>query len=159
MAGPQRACHPLTHLIKLSLISRYTNIEVGYTIWLCHADRQMRVSHRSTTRLTRADLTEGAPLLNHDNEDRSLLSSLAHPPRRLTNLEKLLAGFSIVLLILMSTFVGLFATAEKNYKNEKGRHSGGGHGHGVSTTTEYATRTTTVSSEPTGKPEHVSYWR
>lgn len=83
-----------------------------------------------------------------------------HPPRRLTNLEKLLAALSILLLILMSTFVGLFASAEKNYKNEKGRHDGGGghgHGHGVSTTTEYATRTTTVSSEPTGKPEHVSY--
>ena len=80
-----------------------------------------------------------------------------HPPRKLTNLEKLLAGLSIVLLILMSTFVGLFASAEKNYKNERGRHDGGGgHGHGVSTTTEYATRTTTIENGPTGKPEPVS---
>jgi hypothetical protein len=155
MAGsPTRVTHSL---ISSYPSSRYTNQEVGNTIWLSHADRQTRVSGRATTRCIRADLTEGAPLLNHDNEDRSLLSSLAHPPRRLTNLEKLLAGFSIVLLILMSTFVGLFATAEKNYKNEKGRHGSGGHGHGISTTTEYATRTTTVSIEPTGKPEHVSY--
>lgn len=83
-----------------------------------------------------------------------------HPPRKLTNLEKLLAALSIILLVLMSTFVGLFASAEKSLKNEKGRHGGGGgHGHGVSTTTEYATRTTTVSSEPTGKPEQVSLFR
>ena len=151
------ACHPLTLSSHQAIPStRYTNQEVGYTIWLSHADLQMRVNSSAILDVIGADLTEGAPLLNHDNEDRSLLSTLVHPPRRLTNLEKLLAGFSIVLLILMSTFIGLFASAEKNYKNEKGRHDSGGHGHGVSTTTEYATRTTTVSSEPTGKPQHVS---
>jgi endothelin-converting enzyme len=100
-------------------------------------------------------IAEDAPLLNHDNEEQSLISSLMHPPRKLTNLEKLLAAVSIILLILMSTFIGLFATAERHLKNEQGHHGGGGHG--VSTTTEYATRTTTLHGKPTGKPEQVSF--
>lgn len=86
------------------------------------------------------------------------MSSLMHPPRKLTNLEKLLAAVSIILLILMSTFVGLFASTEKRLKQETGRHGGGGGEHGgISTTTAWATKTTTVSSAPTGKPESVSF--
>jgi endothelin-converting enzyme len=95
--------------------------------------------------------------LHHDTEDQSLVSSLMHPPRKLTNLEKLLAAVSIILLILMSTFIGLFASTEKRLNHETGRHGGGGGGHGgVSTSTAWATKTTTVSSAPTGKPEPVS---
>jgi endothelin-converting enzyme len=105
------------------------------------------------------DRTEDAPLLNHGTEHQSLFSSLLHPPRRLSNLEKLLAAVSIILLILMSTFIGLFASAEKHLKTEKGRHDGGGGGHGgVVTTTEYATKTTTVGSSPTGSPEQVRFF-
>lgn len=96
---------------------------------------------------------EDAPLLNHDTEQQSLFSSLLHPPRKLTNLEKVLAAVSIILLIVMSTFIGLFASAEKHLKTEKGRHQGGGGG--VSTTTVHATATTTVGSSPTGTPDHV----
>lgn len=127
--------------------------------WRSHVGPPSRVSdqRRPSQQSKEAHYSvEDAPLLNHDTEQQSLFASLLHPPRKLTNLEKLLAAASIILLILMSTFVGLFASAEKHLKVEKGRHDGGGGHGGVSTTTEYATKTTTIGSAPTGKPEHVS---
>lgn len=114
-------------------------------------------------------LIEAAPLLDNDNrsqtrtagnhrgdDQQSFFASLAHPPRKLNGLEKILIGLSIALLVLASTFIGLFAGAESQLKNEKGKH--------VSVTaTVTATKTagmatTTVSTAPTGKPTQVSFW-
>lgn len=117
-------------------------------------DEGKRSDPRSSSKLTDA---EDAPLLRRGTEDQSFVSTLVHPPRKLTTLERVLAAVSIILLILMSTFIGLFASTEKRLKHETGRHDRGGHGHGgVSTTTKWATHTTTVASKPTGKPEPVS---
>ena len=114
------------------------------------------------SRLTRA---ESAPLLNHPAEggsnDRSFFSALTHPTRPLTNLEKLLAGAAVLLLITTGTFVGLFAGTEVALKKERAGHGGGGSGewHTV-TETQTATRTSTApgitaTAVPTGKPQKV----
>ncbi|ORY20602.1 putative Endothelin-converting enzyme 1 [Naematelia encephala] len=103
---------------------------------------------------------ESAPLLNHDrrNErDQGFLHALAHPSRPLTNLEKTLGGGAIVLLLIMSTFIGLFAGAETSLKREKAKHGidhggEGGWSTATETKTEYSTSTTTISAVPTGKP-------
>jgi endothelin-converting enzyme len=100
-------------------------------------------------------------LLDRDRRDPdSLFSALMHPTRPLSNLEKVLAAGSIILLLLMSTFIGLFAGAEVQLKKE--RASKGHDGTVTTTWTETATATstkvttTTVGSVPTGKPEAVS---
>jgi endothelin-converting enzyme len=102
-------------------------------------------------------------LLDRDRRDPdSLFSALMHPTRPLSNLEKVLAAGSIILLLLMSTFIGLFAGAEVQLKKERAGKGHGGTGTVTTTWTETATATstkvatTTVGSVPTGKPEAVS---
>ena len=103
--------------------------------------------------------TESAPLLDHPDEHQSFFSALFHPSRPLTNLEKILAGASILLLLLTSTFIGLFAGSQNSLGRERGDHEAGRKTETL-TATETATRTsiatTTVSAVPTGKPEAVS---
>lgn len=85
-----------------------------------------------------------------------------HPTRPLSNLEKVLAAGSIILLLLMCTFIGLFAGAEVQLKKERAGKGHEGSGTVTTTWTETATATstkvatTTVGSVPTGKPEAVS---
>lgn len=111
---------------------------------------------------------ESAPLLNHPGDhqtsttnDRSFFSALTHPTRPLTNLEKLLAGAAVLLLITTGTFVGLFAGTEVALKKERAGHGGGGGEWRTVTATETATRTSTAPGStttvvPTGKPQKVS---
>ncbi|GFZ45763.1 hypothetical protein JCM24511_03493 [Saitozyma sp. JCM 24511] len=103
---------------------------------------------------------ESAPLLDRDRRDPdSLFSALMHPTRPLSNLEKVLAAGSIILLLLMCTFIGLFAGAEVQLKKERAGKGHEGSGTVTTTWTETATATstkvatTTVGSVPTGKPE------
>ena len=116
------------------------------------------------TRGGRADRPESAPLLdNRTSRPRSqtFLDSLRHPPRQLTNLEKLLALGAVILLLLTSTFIGLFAGVESTLKRE--RKAGHGSGETITrtaTVTELPTATTTVlgtttvpaAPAPTGSP-------
>lgn len=115
-------------------------------------------------------MAESATLLDRPSSsaqnDRSFFSALTHPTRPLTNLEKLLAGAAVLLLITTGTFVGLFAGTEVALKKERAEHGGGdGHGHGGKggeyTVTATATRTSTapgstVTVVPSGKPQKVS---
>lgn len=114
-----------------------------------------------------ADREESAPLLHHNHpeerDDRNFFSALTHPTRPLTNLEKVLAGAAVALLLLTGTFVGLFAGAESALNKERGK--GGGRTEWKTETrtlsgTVTATTTapgTTVTAVPTGKPKAVSY--
>ncbi|WVR05380.1 hypothetical protein IAU60_002394 [Kwoniella sp. DSM 27419] len=100
---------------------------------------------------------EDAPLLHRDYDEPSGRGSksLFSPSRPLTFFEKVLGAISVLLLILMSIFIGLFAGAEGMSKKERGKH---GHGGGVEWKTEYVTATTTqmatttIGPVPTGKP-------
>ena len=94
--------------------------------------------------------SETAPLLDQDRRrNDSLFSALLHPARPLTNLEKILAGGAVLLLLLTSTFIGLFAGAEHALKK---RPENGV----VTVTSTVGTATTTVGSSPTGSPSSVS---
>lgn len=90
---------------------------------------------------------EAAPLLNDDHpENQSFFSALTHPTRKLTNLEKVLAVLALVLLLLASTFIGLFAGAEHKLKTGKGGS------HSVTSTvtaTPTASHSTTSARGPT----------
>lgn len=102
--------------------------------------------------------SESAPLLesrHHDNRDRSFFSAVFHPSRPLTNLEKILTGLFVILLLLMSTFIGLFAGAQGKLEQERGKHEGGGMTQTLTATTT-STATTTISAVPTGSPKAVS---
>ncbi|ORX33753.1 hypothetical protein BD324DRAFT_584453 [Kockovaella imperatae] len=94
---------------------------------------------------------ETAPLLDDDRRrNDSFFSALLHPARPLTNLEKILAAGSVLLLILTATFVGLFAGAESALKNRPGS---GGPGEVVTiTTTAHITATSGHAPSPTGTP-------
>lgn len=101
---------------------------------------------------------ETAPLLDHERRNDSFFSALTHPTRKLTNLEKLLGVLAVVLLLLASTFIGLFAGAQHKLNNDKS--TGGWH---TSTATVTATRTASHSASstsghpaPTGAPAQVS---
>jgi endothelin-converting enzyme len=79
----------------------------------------------------------------------------------LTNLEKLLAGAAVLLLITTGTFVGLFAGTEVALKKERAGHGGDGGEDKWHTVTATATRTSTapgstVTVVPSGKPSKVS---
>lgn len=104
---------------------------------------------------------ENAPLLNNDGRGQSSPSSLKalfNPSRPLTFFEKALGGLAVVLLLLASTFVGLFAGAEGTLKRERGKN--GQVEWKTETETLTATRTqnhistTTISATPTGTPAH-----
>ncbi|WVQ78577.1 hypothetical protein IAT38_000663 [Cryptococcus sp. DSM 104549] len=111
---------------------------------------------------------ENAPLLSspsHPTQSSSSssgpFSALFAPSRPLTRLEKLLGALAVLLLLLASTFIGLFAGAEHQVK-KGGKHHPGAPGGGeggwktewrTETQTETATRTTTEVSQPTGTPE------
>lgn len=109
---------------------------------------------------------ESAPLLDaavageqggqSRREDQSFFSSLTHPPRKLNGLEKILIGLSVVLLVLASTFIGLFAGAETQLKKEAGRDGGSTVTATVTATKTSGMVTTTISTAPTGKPTQVS---
>ena len=95
-------------------------------------------------------------MLDAERRNDSFLSALTHPTRRLTNLEKALGGLGIVLLLLASTFIGLFAGAEHALKKEK---QNGGH-HTVTqiiSATHTATHSgsSTTAPAPTGSPHKV----
>ncbi|KAK4687038.1 hypothetical protein P7C73_g3073, partial [Tremellales sp. Uapishka_1] len=95
---------------------------------------------------------ETAPLLDDSNGSASS-HSLFRPGRPLTSLEKALAGVGILLLLLMSTFVGLFAGAESMLKKERHKSNQVKWKTATTTATATATATTTVLTSPTGKPE------
>ncbi|WVQ69874.1 uncharacterized protein L199_008096 [Kwoniella botswanensis] len=111
---------------------------------------------------------ENAPLLDNPNStpsssSQSPLKAIFSPSRPLTLLEKVLGGLAVLLLLLASIFIGLFAGAEGLLKKERGKHGHGGDGHGgwkteyvtsTATTTQYGT-TTVVNPTPgpTGKPD------
>jgi hypothetical protein len=89
----------------------------------------------------------------------TFFSALRHPARRLTNLEKILTALAVILLLIASTFIGLFAGAEHALKKEK--HRGGvtttitatpTHGHSATGTTSASS---TAHPGPTGKPSDV----
>nr|XP_019042435.1 endothelin-converting enzyme [Kwoniella bestiolae CBS 10118]OCF21365.1 endothelin-converting enzyme [Kwoniella bestiolae CBS 10118] len=107
---------------------------------------------------------ENAPLLDNPNsspsESSSPLKAIFSPSRPLTLLEKVLGGLAVLLLLLASIFIGLFAGAEGLLKKERNGH---GHGHGgkteyatstfTATTTSYGTTTVIPAPGPTGKPD------
>ncbi|EIW70025.1 hypothetical protein TREMEDRAFT_29362 [Tremella mesenterica DSM 1558] len=100
---------------------------------------------------------ESAPLLNHDNHV-SFLDSIYRPSRPISKLEKLLGLISIILLILTSTFIGLFAGSQSALNRSKGVTTITVP-QGTITTTKNPI-TTTVSTNPTssvpiptGKPD------
>jgi len=140
----------------------YSRDQRSLTRCRIHALRLTRVSSDAGIALHRCDTTrspsETAPLLDAERRNDSFFSALTHPTRRLTNLEKVLGLLGIILLLLTSTFVGLFAGAEHALKKEK--QNGGWH-----TTTQVvtATRTATgthsgtssVHPAPTGSPNKV----
>ncbi|WWC60905.1 uncharacterized protein I303_103481 [Kwoniella dejecticola CBS 10117] len=103
---------------------------------------------------------ENAPLLDnsHSYPEQSTLKSIFSPSRPLTLLEKALGGLAVLLLLLASIFIGLFAGAEGLLKKERGKHGHGGDIEYVTTTkTSYATTTqysatSTLAPSPTGKP-------
>ncbi|WVF71990.1 hypothetical protein IAT40_006801 [Kwoniella sp. CBS 6097] len=114
---------------------------------------------------------EGAPLLDRGqdgapSQSQSPFKSLFSPSRPLTLIEKVLGGIAVLLLLLTSVFIGLFAGAEGMLKKEKGKHGHGGGDGGwkteyvtatqtatqTATTTQYGT-TTVAGPVPTGKPE------
>ncbi|WWC89763.1 uncharacterized protein L201_004689 [Kwoniella dendrophila CBS 6074] len=106
---------------------------------------------------------ENAPLLDNPNSSRyeepSGLKAIFSPSRPLTLLEKLLGGLAVLLLLLTSLFIGLFAGSENSLKREKNKHDGhndhGGWKTEYITTTATATATATstvISPGPTGKP-------
>ncbi|KAK8869620.1 hypothetical protein IAR55_000187 [Kwoniella newhampshirensis] len=108
---------------------------------------------------------ENAPLLDNGNDGPSASSSsspfkkMFSPSRPLSFFEKVLGALAVLLLLLMSIFVGLFAGAEGMLKKERQKTGK------VEWKTEYRTHTrtatatktslatTTVSAVPTGKPE------
>ncbi|WRT67335.1 uncharacterized protein IL334_004305 [Kwoniella shivajii] len=102
---------------------------------------------------------ENAPLLDNPDSSpsQSPLKAIFSPSRPLTLLEKALGALAVVLLLLASVFVGLFAGAEGSLNKEKGKHGK------VEWKTEYITSTktatttnygtTTTSPSPTGIPD------
>jgi endothelin-converting enzyme len=71
-----------------------------------------------------------------------------------SRLEKILMAIALALLILASTFIGLFAGAEHQVSKERGK------AHPTVTTTVTATHSVTRTSSgehghPTGKPDEV----
>jgi endothelin-converting enzyme len=94
--------------------------------------------------------------LDEERQNDSFFGALFHPARKLTNLEKILSGLAILFLILMSTFIGLFAGTKGALSREKGKDHHGGWSTSTVDHTHTATATTTISAIPTGKPTKVS---
>ena len=113
----------------------------------------LSISAETSSRADR-NSKESAPLLSHHRDDRntSFFSALFHPSRQLNNLEKILVGIAVILLLFLSTFIGLFAGSQSKLGQERGKHEAV-----PITETLTATATTTVSSSPTGSPRPVSF--
>ncbi|KAJ3804396.1 peptidase family M13-domain-containing protein [Lentinula aff. lateritia] len=115
--------------------------------------------------------TETAPLLrdpdaeenNAENDEPTLMdriNSVAQEP--LTPLSKVLLVIALILLLLSSVFIGLFAGVQHKLKLERGRHDEGPPSTVSVTSTATATSssivTTTLSApSPTGIPEEANH--
>ncbi|PFH50075.1 hypothetical protein AMATHDRAFT_75830 [Amanita thiersii Skay4041] len=95
-------------------------------------------------------MSESAPLLqdasnnDHNNRDSSTLRSIAQEP--LTPLTKILLVIALVLLLVSSVFIGLFAGTQHKLNLERDRNGGGDHPKPPSGT---VTATRTMTERPT----------
>lgn len=129
-------------------------------------DEGMLFSHTLSDRCADSTLLtyiiEEAPLLNNGEAQLSseqggfFASFIAATKEPLSLLSKILLVVCLILLLLTSVFIGLFAGAEHKLKNREGEPPT------TVTTTQYATqtttqtRTTTYTAVPTQSPYKVS---
>lgn len=106
-------------------------------------------------RLIASACPETAPLLEDEQSStQTPLQAIFKPGRPLTYLEKALAAGAVLLLILSSVLIGLFAGAEGMLKKEQRKE--GKVEWKTETLTATRTATSTVIAEPTGTPGSVS---